>query len=251
VYILENIYASALTKYLNNNGIFIEEDTKKNGDCSVETIKRHIEVLSEFHKRMIGYKALNYGVLPNSTGKLMERYKINNKKLKRQIRLCESKEIKSGFEVLLMDKGTEILARAEHSINEAYRFGYLEALSRSMKRGEICIGNSALSNIKMESNISIGDISDLGSNILELDAVYLLRKVKKNYCLDFEALAKYFCEKENLPESSKNLILALVSYPHYFMKCFNRYREGRKDWDDVKFTFRLQEALVHDGKILI
>lgn len=248
---MENIYASTLTKYLNNNGIFLVDDLAKNTDYSLETIKKHIEVLAEFHKRMIGYTAYNYGVLANSTGKLMERYKINNKKLKRQIRLCESNKDKSSFETLLIDKGPEILIRAEHAINEAYRFGYLEAINRSMKRGEVCLGNSSQSNIRMENNILIRDISDCGSNILELDVVYLLRKVKKNFALDFNLLANYFCEMENIAESSKDLILAFVSYPHYFMKCFNRYREGRKTWDEEKFTNRLMEALKNDGNILI
>ncbi len=80
----------------------------------------------------------------------------------------------------------------------------------------------------------------------------LLSKLKrKGMKLDFQKLAKEFCYIEGLDESSSKFLIALISYPHEFMKCCNRYREGKNKWHEERFSKKLIKALIQDGDSLL
>ena len=66
----------------------------------------------------------------------------------------------------------------------------------------------------------------------------------------FRRLAKEFCYIEGLDASSSEFLIALISYPHEFMKCCNRYREGKNKGHEDRFSKKLIKAIIQDGDSL-
>ena len=64
-------------------------------------------------------------------------------------------------------------------------------------------------------------------------------------------MLRNFCELEKLDNNSEKFILAMLSYPHEFMKIFERYRKNKKNWSDKEYSDRLMKAMEEDGLSLI
>ena len=120
-----------------------------------------------------------------------------------------------------------------------------------MRRGEICIGNTSFQNLRQNNSIEVVSFENCSYNMVEMDCFLLLSKLKrKGVKLDFHKLAKEFCYIEGLDESSSKFLIALISYPHEFMKCCNRYRAGKKMWNEDRFSEKIVKALIQDGDSL-
>lgn len=224
------------------NGISISE---------VDVIKQ-LKIVSEVHNLILGYGGYLNKRMDNCTGKKVEQYKVANKKFMRDIKKLKNTTPKNNFEERLVECGSEFLQRAEACIKEVYSADYYGLISRSMKRTEICIGNTGFNNLRKEENIEIIDLSHCAYDMVECDALYLLSKLKRGGAnLDWKALIKEFCSIENLDNNSEKFITAMLSYPYEFMKCCNRYRYKKKDWSDVEYKIKLEKAIEKDGNSII
>jgi hypothetical protein len=70
---------------------------------------------------------------------------------------------------------------------------------------------------------------------------------KKGYNLDYIKCIDRFCNLESLENNSKNFILALLSYPHEFMKIYEKYRRNKKSWTEEEYVKRFLGAIKEDG----
>ena len=94
-----------------------------------------------------------------------------------------------------------------------------------MRRCEICLGNTDFQNLRTNDFINVVDFNNCSYNMVEMDCLPLLSRLKrKGAKLDFCKLAKEFCYIEGLDANSEKFLIALISFPHEFMKCCNRYR---------------------------
>jgi hypothetical protein len=216
-------------------------------------LEKQLYALSQFHNKVLGYKGYMGKRLDNKTGSVVEQYKVNIKRLKRYLKNIRINAASSNFERRLLKEGFEYLQRAERCISEAYNAGYMSIIERSMKRTELCIGSTDFSNItKNGDNIEVISLDKCCYNNVEMDCLSLLSKYKsKGIKLDYKRLVDKFCELEKLDENSSKFILALLSYPHNFMKCSNRYREKKKDWTEEEYEDRLIKAMIKDGETLV
>jgi hypothetical protein len=253
---LSEKYYRDFKEYIGSCGInivesFPEEENYKE-PMSLEAIFNHLKVLSEFHKKTMGVSGFNVGLLENNTGKKVEQFKVYIKKLKRDIKRLVGEKASNSFEVLLLEKAQEYLERAEKCVRIIYDNGYYKLIERSMKRNEVCLGSTYINNIRKNEQLNIRNIKKCCYNMVEFDAIHFLGKLKKKgYKLDFKAAISEFCKLEALPLSSEIFINAVLSYPVEFMKYCERYRYGKKEWNEDEYAKRLLGAMGKDGVSLL
>ena len=219
----------------------VELDIK---DIDEEKVKKQLELISLFHKKVMGYYERG-SKLNDSTGKVFEKYKMYEKKLKKDIR-------NNRYSGVIKEILKATYERVNQSINKIYDIGYLNIIRRSMEREEICLEDSSFNNIFLDKKIIIRDVNSCSYNNLEMDAVYLLGKLKrKRIDLNYRALAEYFCSLEGLGIESVDYIIAFISYPYQTVKCLNRYRDNRAFISEEEFIKKLKKAVRKDGESLI
>ena len=223
-----------------------------NGNIAEKMILKQFEAIHDFHEKSLGFDGYLRSRLNNNTGKVIEEYKLSIKKLIGDIKNINKAGAKNSFEELIVSLGESAINRGEECIKSVYNSDYIGIITRSMRRTEICLGNTDFLNLRKDNFIEVVSFGDCSYNMVEMDCFYLLNKLKrKGIKLDFERLVKEFCYIEGLNANSSNFIMALISYPHEFMKCCNRYREGKKEWHEDRFSDRLMKALIQDGDSLI
>jgi len=244
-------------KFLENKGIRkmdipkkeMEKEHKKYED---KEISNQLRIISEFANSAMGYKGYKSRSLDNKTGRTVEEYKINIKKVKRDIRNIKINSPNNDFEALILENGEEYLDRAEKCIDEIYNFGFIELLTRSMHRAEICLGDTDFSNLRKHKKIEVWSFQHCCYNMVEMDAFCLLHKFKKKgVTLDYNKLCNSFCGFQGLDINSEKYLLALLSYPYEFMKCYERYRQGKEECNVEVHKKKLIKAIEKDGKSLI
>lgn len=235
--------------YLKSKNIFVSHFKSNNVNDPFE----QIEILSDFHKRSMGYKNDIEDKLRNNIGKLIEKYKINLRRAKKDLRYIDSTYPKNDFEKIFSEIGESYLERAERCIDKVYSSQYYEIIRRSMKRNEVCIGNAGFDNLrKVQGIIEINDISHCAYDIVEMDACKFLGYLKrKGTKIDFDDLIKKFAEYEKLESNSISFIKAVMSYPHEIIKCCSRYRKYGESYTSDYFKRKLEKAVLKEGKSLI
>lgn len=242
--------------YLHSRGIDIvtsfKEDEEYKEPLSKEVICKQLYTLSKFHQLTMGVSSFNSGLMENCTGRRVERCKVKIKKLKRDMGKLKDKGPTNDFEELILQKGPECLERAEKAIKYVYDNGYFGLLERSMKRNEICIGSTYIDNLREGKVINIRSLKKCCYNMIECDAVHFINKLKKRRSkFDIIEAIKVFCHLEVLSKDSEAFITAMVSFPEEFMKCCERYRYGKKEWNEDEYTKRLLDAIEKDGESLL
>ena len=221
-------------------------------DVIERLIIEQFDAIYGFHEKALGFSGYLRNRLNNNTGKVVEEYKVSIKRLTNDINNIKSNEAKNSFEELIIKYGEEVINRARECIKTAYNSDYIGIITRSMSRTEICLGNTDFQNLRKNRFIEVVSFEDCSYNIVEMDCFFLLSKLKrKGKKLDFERLISEFCYIEGLDTSSSEFLMALLSYPHEFMKCCNKYREGKRQWGEDKFSEKLIKALIQDGDSLI
>jgi hypothetical protein len=221
-------------------------------DITEELIIEQFGAIHGLHEKSLGFNGYLRNRLNNNTGKTIEGYKISIKRLACDIASINRYEPKNPIEELIAKHGKEAIERGEECIRAVYGADYLGIITRSMIRGEICLGNTGFDNLSQNEFIEVVSFESCCYNMVEMDCFILLSRLKrKGVKVDFNKMAEEFCTIEGLDESSLKFLLALMSYPHEFMKCCNRYRSGKKLWHDDRFSQKLTKALIQDGDSLI
>ena len=237
-------------KDIKNVDVFKSE--YKDLDITEDIIIKQFGAINGLHQKALGFDGYLRNRLNNNTGKTIEEYKISIKKLAGDICKINSNGPKNIFEELIIKYGGEAIRRGEECIRVAYQSDYLEIIARSMKRTEICLGNTDFRNLRPNNFIEVVSFENCSYNMVEMDCIFLLNKLKrKGMDFDFHKLASEFCYIEGLDERSSKFLIALISYPHEFMKCCNRYRAGKRMWHEDTFSQKLQKALIQDGESLL
>lgn len=244
-----------LLEYLTERDIAIVDVLSRkidNIEITEQVVNNQLFAVTQFHKKMEGYSGLPGKRLSNATGRLMEQCKIDLKKLKRFVKNIDCYGAGNTFEELLLEKAPSYVERAEVCIRQAFNAGYIDLISRSMKRNEICLGDVDFDNLWMREKIEIVDTSKCAYNMVEIDALLLLNKLKrKGIQLSWEELIGNFCEDEELGDHSKQFIFSLLSYPYQFIKISDRYRRKSKEWTEEEYVSKLLKAVEQDGAHLM
>lgn len=249
----DRIYDSFLD-YLARNDITIDEQAFgiDYRNITEKNVEEQLLIISEFHKKILGYNGYMNMRLENKTGRMVEQYKTCNRKLKRDLKNIKANSPQNQFEEVLLKTGDKYLDTAEACIDDIYKWDYIELISRSMQRVEICLGCTDFDNIVKDGCIKISTVENCCYNMIEVDGIYLINKLKKKgLVMDWENLILKYCDFEGLEYKSVKFMSSLISYPYEYMKCCNRYRENKKDWDELKYKEKLLKIVDRDSYNLI
>lgn len=207
-----------------------------------------LENICEFHRVSCGFNGYLKKRINNDTCKLVEEYKVQVKRLDRHIQKLEESGAKGNIEKFLVEEGKLQLERAKKSIEFIDESNYIDLISRSMKKIEICLTDVDFDNLVKNESLEVVNFEDVAYNMIEMDAYYLLSKLKKRgFALDYNKCISKFCDLEGIEENSKNFILALLSYPHEFMRIYEKYRRNKKSWNEEQYVKKFLEAIKEDS----
>lgn len=225
----------------------------KNRNLCEKDLFKHVESLAYFHYKTMGFQDYLKGRLDNKIGRKVEEYKVSLKRLKRDLSNINKLKDLNDFEKLLIIEAPQYIERANNIIKIIDNKSYINFIIRSMNRKEVCLSNVWLNNIICDNkNIYVNDISDSCYNLVEMDCVEFIRKLrKKGYKDSCINVCKHFCNVEDLGYENERFILAMASFPEEFMKICNKYRNKKKNWGIEKYMSRLDKAILEDGESLI
>jgi len=239
-------------KYLNSKGITIDEkyEDKKSKYINPDIIMNQLKLIVKFHNEVVGYREYNESNLPDEIGKTVEKFNVEMKKVKRILNNIKYEKPKNHFEKILLFNGDMYMERAKRALNIASGQKYINVINRSMKRGEICIGNPYFDNLFEKEGIIITNTNNCSYDLIEMDAIKFFRKIKaKGYKFDLDYFINEYCKLEALDSYSNEYIMSLLSYPYYFIKCCLRYKDKKKDWNETDYLDELIKARRYDGGI--
>ncbi|AJA46340.1 hypothetical protein CPAST_c02400 [Clostridium pasteurianum DSM 525 = ATCC 6013] len=244
----------SLEQYLNESNIRLTNNSFDNvlENITENKVLEQIDTIYGFHKSVLGCNSIIFKSIPNKIGKTVEKYKIRIKNLKRDLKGFKDKSTLNEFENMVLKTSDNYLSRAEKCIDIVNRCNYINLVKRSMQRFEICLGNTYFDNLRNSDGLEINSLKKCAYNMLEMDGIYLINKVKKNKNdIDLEKIINYFCKIEQFDKYSNNFIRALISYPHAYMKCCERYRLSKKQWDINEYVMSLNRAMKLDCNDII
>lgn len=228
------------------------KDEKMVENITENIVFKQIEAICEFQKLAMQYQGMAYKMMNNKIGKTVEKYKVWIKNLSNTLRNIKSKDYMNEFECTLIETSDIYMHRAESCINLVNDSDYLGLVRRSMERSELCLGTTYFNNIRKKDSIEIASLNRCAYNMIEMDAVYLIRKLKRNIIsIDYSKIINYFCELQGLNKNSYMFIMALSSYPHEYMKCCERYRLKRNKFNVNYYKQKLNDAVERDGENLL
>lgn len=218
--------------YLEINKIIIvkyfENENRDLKNISETMVKEQIDIIVEFQNRTKGYNGYMNKRIENNTGKLVEKYKVDLKRVKKNILLLKRAGAKNEIESLILSNSDYHIEKAEESISNIQKLDYTGLLMRSMKNDEICLGKTYFDNLRKIENIQLIDVDKCCYNMIENDIIYFAEKlIKKNINLNYKKLIMYFCNKSNLGQDSYNFIVSALEYPQFFFKYCLRYCSNR------------------------
>lgn len=240
--------------FLKEKGIEKVDSINKTFDLKYideKDIKNQLKVISEFHKVFIQNHDYFSNMFPSYIGRPVEDCNIGIKRLSLSIRKLEDKATDE-FSINFINDSKKQLKRARRCIDTIYVSSYIKLIRRSMLRQELCLGDCSFKNITDDNGLKIIDVSSFSYNMVEIDAVKFLGRLKrKEIKANWHSLVKDYCKYENLDADSERFILALMSYPYEYMKCLKKYKKYNKMWNLNEFEHRLKKAIKKDGESLI
>ena len=246
---------SSLQECLSKSNIKLVKDDNFNdilGNITEDKVLEQIDTMYLFHKSLLNCNESASKLIPNKIGKTVEKYKMRIKNLKRDLKTFKARNSLNQFENMVIQSSDSYLNRAEKCIDIINHCNYIGLVKRSMRRFEICLGNTYFDNLRKSNEIEIKNLKKCAYNMLEMDGVYLINRLKRNGShIDLEKIINYFCKVEGFDNNSNNFIKALVSYPHVYMKCCERYRLSKKQWDINEYVMSLNRAVEQDGDSIL
>ncbi len=245
-----------ISHYLKSKDINIIEDFKDDNreldNLSEELVIEQLRVISLFHKNTLGNKSYIRGGIKNKTGSIVEKYKLDLKKINKYIRSLKDKKLIIQIRKINFRLYANYINRAEKVIENIYENGYINLVWRSMDRKEICLGKTYFNNIRYNKGIEVIDINKCSYNMVEMDCIELLYKVnKKNSSIDIERLCKIFCEFESLNDESYKFILYMLSYPYSLIKCCTKYMKEKDSNKEKHYMDRFNKAMKLDSNSFV
>lgn len=240
---LKNI---SFENYLQREGICIgaEIEKYKKKSISEETVRKQFRCISRFHTIAKNYNGHDLKSFDNKTGRLVEKYKIEIRILKRHLLELEKVKEFNDIDKRIIQSFSTMLRISETCISKALDSGYFELIRRSMKNNEICLGNSYFNNVSGNEVINIKSLNNICFNMIEFDGIYILSKLKNGgTCLNWNLLIHEYVIEEKLNKSSEDFMEAIISYPVEYMKWIRRYVKNNGEFSNEYYANKLLKAL--------
>ncbi len=217
----------------------------------------------EVHKKLMGCRLSGLNRLGSNIGKEVEGFKVQIKKLKKDYERIINKDLKNDVDKIILLDGKMMLQKGEEAIDYIYKHGYLGVIERSMNREEICIGRADSGNLRFlektnsedsthgvisnKSIFEIGTLKGISYNLVEEDLYkYIKRLQRRQENIDKEEIINTFVHSAHLSLNSIDYLKGLCSYPKDFLKCWERYKYGKKEKTEEDILLELEKSMKYE-----
>ncbi len=239
--------------YLQSNDIIIVKNFSniEKRNYSDEDIKNHLDLIGKVQIILKNYDPKYFYSFKSFVWKKPENFNKNLKTVKKFYNKLLENGPKNEYENIILNVGHILIRRAEICNEELKSSKYKSLIKRSMTNKEITLGKVNYDNLKQEEKIKIIDIKSIGYNMLEMDAIQFLSKIKKK--IPYENIpkyCKYYCEIKDLTSLSVDFIITMLSYPSKFIKNTKRYFENKAYYEQNVHIDKFKNAILQDGESL-
>jgi len=238
--------------YINTSkGFYILSDYIDNKGQNIFSQGREydmVRLLAAFHSAAQGYSPPRGGTPKTDWGKWTEKYKKQQKDLKKHVSNVNDKIDKSPFDEFFLETSSLYLDRMEQSIKMLKKGNYLDTVEDSMKKRQMCMGSIKQSNVVCtKSGLYIKSLHKCRYDIVERDIAELLQKLieykKEGEISKLKNLIYVYNSKNTLNKNSIALIKAFILFPEEYEKICSRYYKARDKWTEKMYIDRLKGAL--------
>lgn len=246
---MNNLKNISLEQHLKISGVKLYKGVHivKKDDITEELIIKQFHAINKVHKILNEYNGYDVKNIDNKTGKLIEKYKMEIRLVKRYIKNIKKDNVSDNFNDMILS----YLERSEKCILAASK-SYVDLIRRSMKNREICFHDCYFDNIYEDKHLFIKDARCICFDMIETDGINFITKIKNMKGeFDLKKLTHEYVCIEKLDNCSEEFINALVSYPSEAMKWIKRYiKEGDK-FPKEYYVKKVKRAAKKDGKSII
>ncbi|MCL2321287.1 MAG: hypothetical protein FWC47_04185 [Oscillospiraceae bacterium] len=239
--------------YLESNNVIVVKNILrlKKLVYSNEEIKEHIDLIIKVQEILNNYDPKYFYTFKSFVWKKPEHFYKSLKLLKRQYAKLLENGPENEYEELILSSAAEYIDKADRACDNLRHSKYKVLIKRSMLRKEIALGKVSYDNLYMDEKIKIKDIKSIGYNMLEMDIIQFLSKIKKRISInDLIQFIEYFCSEKGLSSISENFILTMLSYPSKYIKHTLRYFENPAYYVQNTHIDKFKNALLLDGESL-
>ena len=239
--------------YLASNNIIVDENLTRKNDKSNIDISNQIDLIVMIQSRLKNNEITIIPRINSSIGKDIESFRVQIKKLEKELKSISLKNKKSDLDFYILEKGTEALNRANKSFKNMNKEIYFELIRRSMNNYEMCLGRVDEGNLKLEENevLKVRTVRYMAYNLIEHDLYNYIKRIKRrNFNIQLVEVIDDFIYKSSLSNKSKNYLTVLCNYPFETMKLIYKYRYyDNNDNDD--WIKKIRDAIEIDGDEII
>ncbi|MDU1413016.1 MAG: hypothetical protein E6929_09380 [Clostridium sp.] len=254
---MNRFFYDSFQEYLCSRGIkkvdfMLKNNETLNRNILEQKVNKQLYVIKEVHDVSCGFNGYLRKRINNHTCKYIEEEKVRYKKFCRAYEKLKETGPDNNIEEVFLSNGDYIIERGKECFEKINDNNYMDLVRRSMERVEICLTDVDFDNLGKNDTIEIVNFEDIAYNMIEMDCYYFLSKLKrKGFNVDFNKSVDTFCNIENLDDSSAIFIRSLLSYPHEFLKFFEKYKKNKKNWNEDEYIRRLINGIREDEKSLI
>ncbi|MDP4178156.1 MAG: hypothetical protein Q8900_07465 [Bacillota bacterium] len=213
-------------------------------NLQMDEIIHYFKVLSAFHKKAMGYD----GELINNTGKEIEDFKDNIRKLKHIKKSIMQEKHNDEMSIYFAKQCSNYISIGEKCIRKMYNSGFEDILKRSIKRKEVCTGKKYDIELNKDNEVLISNINKCCFNFIEIDAIKFLIMQRKNKNISsLSDIIEKFCCFEGLNKNSFEFIRAAVNYPNEVINYMKKYEKKCLTQESkVKFINKVKKLIDED-----
>lgn len=236
-----------LEDYLKSRGVILEKRTEKktSKEFSEGNVYFQLNLISKVHKILKEYPEKYIPSIKSIIGEEYEGIKVLNKRINRYLS-------DGYFPGNLENKVENIINLANLSLEKVKDSSYLTIFKRAMKNKEITLGYCDDRNLNYNKGIVLFDLTGLAYNFVESDyAKYLLKIKKSGNELNFLEAIDFLVSQEDLDYESREYLKGYISFPLDSMKILQKYKEGKKQWNEETFYYKFMKAYEFDNSITL
>jgi hypothetical protein len=243
-----------LNSYIQSKNICITNKKVNIEKENMEEIFKQVDNIIFFQRAFGKYKVNLFPRIRCTIGKEIDNFCGQALLIKKYLNRINNKENLKELDRYILENGSGLIEKVNNSLRHIENNDYRNIIKRSMNNYEVCLGRPDEGNLTVseDGKIKIGTIKYLNYNLKENDIYFYIKKIKRrNILINIEEVIDYYILKENLGESSREYLKALVSIPNEELKILERIILGKIKVSEEEFLKEVNRVIKMDSKNLI
>lgn len=236
-----------LEEYLKSRGIVILKDKERGAIKKLHEgeIYFQLNLISKIHIVLREYPSNFIPSIPSKIGEDYEVLKVIQKRVARYL--------KAGyFPGNIEERAEEVLSLSNLATNKIENSNYLGIFKRAMDSKEITLGYCDERYLNYNKGIVLFGLRGIAYNFVESDyGKYLLKVKRRGKIINYNEAIEFLLTQESLDDNSRKYLKGYISFPLETMKILQKYKEGKKQWNEETFYYKFMKAYEFDNSITL